>query len=277
MHDGFDRLQTFIQSMQRKKVDALLQLGDFAYPSEKNKAVIDLFNQAHPVRMHVIGNHDTDAGYTKQQCIQYWGMPNRYYRQDVEGIRLLVLDANDKGSPTYKGGYPSFIQADQVRWLKQELETTDRPVLIVSHQPLAGELAIDNAAELQQLLAAHKDKVLLAINGHSHIDALYTMDDVRYVHINSASYYWVGGTFKHDSYAQDVMKKYEWIQYTCPYKDSLFATLRIDPKAGNIRIEGQSSTWVGPTPKELGMPETATLRHEKEITAKVSSRNLTGA
>lgn len=274
MHDGLQRMQRFVAYMGKQKVDALLQMGDFAYPGAKNKEVIELFNQAHPVRMHVIGNHDTDAGYTIEQCIANWGMPGRYYRQDVESVRFLVLDGNDKGSPTYKGGYTSFINADQVRWLKTELEQADKPVVIVSHQPLAGELAVDNAAEIQQLLSVHAGKILLAMNGHSHLDAQFSMAGVTYVHINSASYYWVGGKFKHDSYAADIMKQHEWIAYTCPYKEAIFATLSIDPSTGKVSIAGMKSSWMGPSPQELGMPETGTLRHGKEIVAEVRGRKI---
>ena len=47
--------------------------------------------------MHVIGNHDTDAGFTKDNCIDVWGMPGRYYAKNIEGLQLLVLDGNDGG------------------------------------------------------------------------------------------------------------------------------------------------------------------------------------
>ncbi|MEY5045440.1 MAG: hypothetical protein RL713_665, partial [Bacteroidota bacterium] len=165
MHDAPKRLETFLDVMAKVKPDALLQLGDFAYPGEKNKVVIDRFNRAHEKVMHVIGNHDTDAGYTSAQCIAYWGMPGRYYHQRIGGISFLVLDGNEKGSPRHKGGYASYIGEEQMAWLKAELGKTENPVIVVSHQPLAGELAIDNALEFQQLLSAHASKILLSING----------------------------------------------------------------------------------------------------------------
>ena len=69
MHDGKERLTAFLQAMEQFNPDAILQLGDFAYPGDKNKEVIAMFNKAHNNSLHVIGNHDTDAGYTKQQCL----------------------------------------------------------------------------------------------------------------------------------------------------------------------------------------------------------------
>ena len=109
MHDGLERMKAFTQRMEVVKPDAILQLGDFAYPNADNSDVIDLFNKAHPTSLHVIGNHDMDAGMTRKNCIDVWGMPGRYYEHEVGGLHLLVLDGNDAGSPTYTGGYAAYV------------------------------------------------------------------------------------------------------------------------------------------------------------------------
>jgi predicted phosphodiesterase len=252
MHDGAQRLYSFIASMKKQAPDALFQLGDFAYPAEKNKGVIDAFRNAHEHSYHVIGNHDTDSGHTKEQCLQVWGMPARYYSTDVKGIRFIVLDGNDKGSPTHKGGYPAFINKEQCDWLEEELKKASQPVIIVSHQPLAGPMAVDNSKEVQAILSRFKNRVILSINGHTHIDGVYYEDGIPYVHINSASYFWVGGDFKHESYDTDIHLQYPWIASTCPYESALYTLLSIDPKNGQIRIDGKKSRWKGPSPAELG-------------------------
>ena len=102
--------------------------------------------------LHVIGNHDTDAGFTKDNCIDKWGIPSRYYARDIEGLQLLVLDGNDAGSPTHKGGYVSYVGKEQVEWLKEQLATLDGPIMVACHQPLAGAYAVDNAEEIQAVL-----------------------------------------------------------------------------------------------------------------------------
>lgn len=216
MHDGLDRLQQFLQDMKKVQPAAILQMGDFAYPGDTNKTAIDLFNTAHTNHLHVIGNHDTDAGYTKEQCVSYWGMPSRYYVQQIDGIWFIILDGNDTGSPDHKGGYPAFIGKEQTDWLKQKLAEITGPVVIVSHQPLAGAMAIDNAQEIQDILSEYSNKILIAINGHTHIDAMLTVKNISYVHINSASYFWVGGNFKHDSYDAAIHRLHPWISSTCP-------------------------------------------------------------
>ena len=47
MHDGLARTAAFVKAMAARRPDAIMQLGDFAYPNASNKKVIDLFNGAH--------------------------------------------------------------------------------------------------------------------------------------------------------------------------------------------------------------------------------------
>lgn len=252
MHDAEKRLQQFVDEVNKKNPSAVVQMGDFAYPSPKNKSVIDLFNNCHSNSYHVLGNHDTDSGFTKEQCLKVWKMPKPYYTFDVEGIKAIVLDGNEKGSPTHKGGYPSYIGPDQLAWLKNELDSTNSPMIIISHQPLAGVIAVDNEIEIQNLLSNYKDRILLCINGHSHIDQHLHIKGINYLHINSASYYWVGGKYKHQSYSENIHESYPYISSTCPYKDSLFAFLTIDPEKKSVSIKGKKTKWMGKSPDNLG-------------------------
>ena len=274
MHDGVARTGAFVKAMAARRPDAIMQIGDFAYPNASNKEVIDLFNGAHERSLHVIGNHDTDSGHTKKQCADIWGMTGRYYAQNIGGLWLLVLDGNDRGSPTHKGGYPSYVGKEQTKWLTEQLARVDGPVIVVSHQPLAGAWAVDNAKEIQSILGEASDKVLLAINGHSHIDDVLRCQKVTYMHVNSASYQWVGGAHLHESYSKDVHAKYPFISYTCPYRDSLFATLTVDPKSLTIRVEGRKSEWVGPSPAELGADQDPTLTDGEQIAPRIRDRQV---
>lgn len=273
IHNGQERLNAFVQHMKAVQPDALIQMGDFAYPSEKNRAVIDMFNHAHDIPMHVIGNHDTDAGHTKQQCLEIWGMPQPYYSREIKGVHFIFLDGNEKGSPAHKGGYPAFIGNEQMAWLKMELAHSQKPVVVVSHQPLAGWAAVDNAEAVQDLLAAYKKKIVLAINGHTHIDALYTVKDVHYAHINSASYFWMGSPYKHTSYSKAVHDSYPWLSSTCPYKDALFTVLTIEPQTGLVKIEGRNSEWVGASPAALHYQNDA-IGAGKEIVPFIRGRKI---
>ncbi|MCH2152824.1 MAG: metallophosphoesterase [Phycisphaerales bacterium] len=274
MHDGPDRLDVFLKQMSISKPDAIMQLGDFAYPTEANAPVIDRFNQAHEQSLHVIGNHDTDAGCTTAQCIERWGMPARHYVQNIGGLHMVVLDGNDPGSPTYKSGYKSYVGKEQVAWLKEQLATLDGPIIVACHQPLAGAYAVDNAEEIQSILGDAADKVILAINGHSHIDQVVRVKNVTYLHVNSASYKWVGGDNRHESYSKDIHEAHPWISCTCPYRDPLFAMLTIDPDASAINVEGTSTTWVGQSPAELGLDLHPELINGEQIAPRIRDRSF---
>ena len=73
MHDGPARLQAFLDAMQEEQPDALVQLGDFAYPTKKNEAVTRAFENAHPRTLHVLGNHEIDGGHTFDEVAKLWG------------------------------------------------------------------------------------------------------------------------------------------------------------------------------------------------------------
>jgi predicted phosphodiesterase len=251
--DGAARLDSFLEEMARTRPNALVQMGDFAFAKKANQKIVDRFNRAHATTLHVIGNHDTDGGLSKKQCLESWGMKAPYYRYDVEGLKLIVLDANEKGSPKHKGGYPQFIGKAQVTWLDKTLSGLKGPAVIISHQPIAGPYAIDNAVEIQKILSKHSDKVVLAMNGHTHIDLLTEIGGVQYLHVNSASYHWLGPKYAHESYPAEVHAKHSALKYTSPYREALFTTLTFEPKDRQIIVEKRVTQWVGKSPKELGL------------------------
>ncbi len=250
--DGKDRLNDFLGEVAKRKPQAIIQMGDFAFPSERNQELVNLFNEAHPHSFHVLGNHDMDEGFTKENCLKSWGIPSSYYTKEVSGLKMIVLDGNDPGSPTHKGGYASYIGPGQQEWLKSELEASSLPVVIISHQPLAGVYPIDNTGEIQSILSTFSQKIILAINGHAHVTQHLEVGGVNYVHINSAAYYWVGAKFKHKSYPDSVHENYPSLEFACPYESSLFAFLTIDPVSMQVTVKGKKTKWIGPNPAELG-------------------------
>ena len=181
MHDGPARLKVFLDAMADEKPNALLQLGDFAYPTKGNEVVTQAFQQAHPRTLHVLGNHEIDGGHTFDEVAKLWGMKGRYYTENVDGLNLIVLDGNEKPA-NHTSGYPSHIGQVQLEWLATQLKTLSGPIIVFSHQPLAGPSSIDNAKAIQKLLNSAADKVLLAVNGHTHIDEVVRVDNISYLH-----------------------------------------------------------------------------------------------
>ncbi len=274
IHDADLRLQTFLDTLKGAPPHAKIQLGDFAIPKKENQPFIDLFNQGPIPSLHVMGNHDLDEGYTKEQVIQTFGMPAAYYAQVIQGIRILVLDGNDPGSPKSTAGNASYIGKAQQDWLNQELTNSKEPVLIFSHQPIAGIYTIDNAAEIQALLSAHASKIILAINGHAHVDQFLKVGGVSYLHLNSASYYWVGEKHSHLSMDAATHVAYPSLSRTCPYAEVLFGILNLDRKEGKLALTGRKSSWIGPSPLELGYSILSKAEQELYLQPRISDRKI---
>ena len=96
MHDGPLRLNEFLEAMNKEKPDALIQLGDFAYPTKKNEIITKVFGEAHTKSFHVLGNHEIDGGHSFQDVAKIWGMKGRYYTENINGLDLIVLDGNER-------------------------------------------------------------------------------------------------------------------------------------------------------------------------------------
>ncbi len=259
MHDGDERLQAFITSANKKNLDFILQLGDFCRPYDYNKPFLNIWNSYKGEKYHVLGNHDTDGGFTRAQTRAYWNMPKNYYSFDKKGVHFIVLDGND-ANPKPWSGYNRYIGDKQKLWLVDDLKKTNKPTVIFSHQSL--ELEYDGVANMKAIRAiienANKEagfkKVMCCISGHTHTDYMTQINGIYYVQINSASYRWVGGKHKVIRYSDEIDKKYEWIKYTIPYKDPLFTFVKI--KSNSIIIQPKKTEFVGPGPKEMNLPQT---------------------
>ncbi len=273
MHDGLERLEAFIAEMNRTKVDFVVQLGDFCVPKEPNRKLLQAWEKYPGDRYSVIGNHDTDGGFKREQVVKFIGMPGMYYAFDQHGVRFLVLDGNDPGG---KGrGYKRFIAAEQLKWLQRELEAAKTPIVVFVHQPIDHPEGVENQVEVRKLLVqANKapHPVLAVFAGHNHQNYSTVIDDIPYIQINSASYYWVGEKLAHNSYDAATHKKYPSLRNTCPYKDPLWAIVTIDLKAGQLEVEGRATTWMGGSPWDVGAAKTAL--DPKVIQPEISGRKI---
>ncbi len=279
MHDSEYRITHFVEAMKAARPDFIIELGDFAIPDPKFTAMFDIWNSFPGDRYHVIGNHEMDGGTTREQAVAYRNMENSYYAFDRNGFRFLVLDGNDKPHPESRG-YTQYIGPGQTAWLSEQLKQTPFPVVIFSHQGLARYFAdgeaygIDNYAEIQSILQQHNGenpsrKVIACFNGHTHWDIAENIQGIWYITLTSMSYLWMGEKYQHIRYSEEVDKNFRWIKYTAPIADPLYAMVKISKK-GKISIKGRKSSWVGPSPWEVGYPDE--LR--KYIRPAITNRNL---
>ena len=88
IHDADGRLRSFVEHMKEERVDFIVQLGDFAVPKNSNDGFLEIWNSFPGPRYHVLGNHDTDGGYSRKQVVAKWGIPDRYYSFDRNGFHF---------------------------------------------------------------------------------------------------------------------------------------------------------------------------------------------
>ena len=286
LHDVEQRMEKFIDTAQSRSVDFVLQLGDFCFPKKENKAFMDIWNTYRGPRYHVLGNHDMDVS-SKEETIDYWGMPGKYYSFDEKGYHFVVLDANyinqggkytdyDHANFYIDGHLRTWINPEQLEWLAADLAATKLPTIVCSHQSLVSDLwGIKNRTKVQRILEQANEeagftKVIACFNGHNHIDYYRKLNGIYYIDINSMSYLWVGSKYQcHTRYPKAIYEKYPSLVNMATYKDSLFAMVSVNDDG--IKVEGNKSEWVGPSPDELGLTEAV---YGIELSAKISDRNF---
>ncbi|MDO5979017.1 metallophosphoesterase family protein [Flavivirga spongiicola] len=274
IHDGYARLRFFMDDMKKRQPDFIIQMGDFALPKLQNQPFLDVWNEFEGPAYHILGNHDMrDSGFTREQTMAWWGMKERYYSFDQGDFHFIVLDGNDK-NPKPWSGYDRYIGEEQKEWLKDDLKKTQKPTVVFVHQSLEAEHGIANGEEIRDILEKSKTaskqlKVIACLCGHHHTDYVKEINGIPYIQINSMSYKWVGGKYKRERFAPHVENAFPWVKSTCPYKDPLYTLLTLDAYRGELHLEGSSTSFIAPTPKEIGMP------NADEMSPTITERNLT--
>lgn len=303
MHDGRVRLNEFINQMEKENVDFIIQLGDFCYPedtskclcSEKNLPVnlknamlipvdvpkIELlkkFNQFSKPHYHVLGNHELDF-CSKKQAMKLYGMDKRYYSFTCKGWKFLVLDGNNFKTEAgefrdyYYGDYFDskdlpYIDSKQMNWIEKELFSDEMPVIVFSHQPLnVGSRGIKNADELSDLFCKvnkNGKRVLLCINGHTHVDIYTEWNGVGYYTLNSMSNHWIGTKFAQNRFSDEIEAAFPNLKYTFPYQNPLYAIVELNNKGAYV--EGKTGEFIKPGPTDMGCNE--------ELSASICNREI---
>ncbi|MDO5980056.1 metallophosphoesterase family protein [Flavivirga spongiicola] len=261
MPDADQRLETFIDEAQKRKVDFIIQMGDFCFGETKNKAFLKIWETFEGTKYHILGNHDMDR-QSKQEIMNFWGMPKAYYSYDLGGYHFIVLDANflfqdgkfidyERANFYVDSKFRTYIDNEQIEWFKADLEATRLPTIVFSHQSLWH--SVNNRLILQRIIEKQKEKVISCISGHSHIDFHHQKNDINYIGINSMSYQWSQNYTTTERFPKELYKQYGNLHHIAGYKDPLYAFATLKPK-GTMKIEGVKSEWMPPSPYDLGMP-----------------------
>ncbi|MCK5461523.1 MAG: metallophosphoesterase, partial [Bacteroidales bacterium] len=177
IHDGYARIRFFIEEMNKRKPDFIIQLGDFVMPRKRNQPFLDAWNEFEGPRYHVLGNHDMkDFGFTKEQTMEWWQLQKPYYSFDHGDFHFIVLDGNEQNPEPWTDMYPRYIGPEQQEWLKKDLKETSKPTIVFSHQSIESPRGgIANHEEIRKILEGQKAssgqlKTIACLNGHHHAD-----------------------------------------------------------------------------------------------------------
>ena len=256
IHNGEERMSIFVDDMTQKKADFIIQLGDFCYPEKDNDTFMSIFRKFDENAFSVIGNHDRDNGVSKEKVIEYYKMPAAYYSFDKNEFHFIVMDGNEEGAFA-DDGYLQAISEAQMEWLKDDLTATDKKTIVFILQSLIYDLANyrEDVREIfsSQNLDDGSKKVIACFNGHKHSDKINQVDGIWYITINSMSDIWVGKKYEHKikGIHDSIYLKRPDLKYVCPFVDPLYAFVTID-NTGSIVIKGQTSSWMLPSPLDLG-------------------------
>ncbi len=196
---SLDKMNECIKLMNEKKVDFLIELGDFKDqnnpPIEQKtitylRAVENVFQKYNGPTYHVLGNHDMDS-ISKEQFSK--NVENTkiepgksYYSFDFNGVHFVILDANYTSDSTeYNHGNFDWTDANippaEVNWIIRDLASTSKPTILFIHQLLdgSGSKYVNNAAAIRQILEK-SDKVMAVFQGHHHEGSYSYIEGIHY-------------------------------------------------------------------------------------------------
>jgi 3',5'-cyclic AMP phosphodiesterase CpdA len=242
------RLTAFMDTVLAHNPDFILQNGDFCRPEGSN-GIMAQWNRFSGPKYHVLGNHDMDV-CDKAAIMRLWGMERTYYSLDTGGYHFVVMDRNflktsngtlaDYAHSNW-GPLPapqrSFTDSAQLDWLRHDLASATRPVIVFMHQPVWLSDFVNEIGNASDILAIFDEanlstrRIAAVFMGHDHDDRYGERNGVHYFLLNSATYaYCSKGAFF--------------------YKDPLFAWVTLEP-SGRLILQGRSSVYRDGAPDDV--------------------------
>jgi len=244
-----ERLGEFLSEATAQRADFIVQLGDFCHPEPAAEGFLKLWHGFRGPRYGVLGNHDMDRG-SKRQILDLWKVKERFYSFDAGFLHFVVLDANhmsldgklvpyEKGNWYRSGITASWIDPEQIEWLRSDLAATKKPAVVFCHQELDETMpgGVPNKAEVRRVME-QSGRVAACFVGHSHVDRDEVRNGIYYQRVNSASYAWVGENYGRMAH----------------YGRTLYAFATIWPD-GRMEVEGRRGFFEGDSPFTRGVPE----------------------
>ena len=194
------KLNECIDYMNTQNLAFVIETGDFKdeRPSRVEEETLSflrdiesVFSRFEGPRYHVLGNHDIDSISKAQfqEVVENTGISRdrTFYGFDTGGCHCIVLDANFRsdGVPYDRGNFTwtdANISAGQLEWLRDELWSTRKPILVFCHQLLTDteKLGVRNAPAVREILETRKDRVHAVFHGHKHEGEHQVINGIHY-------------------------------------------------------------------------------------------------
>ncbi|WP_136342335.1 metallophosphoesterase family protein [Halapricum salinum] len=186
----------------------------------------------------VAGNHEHNESVTWGDM--WWADPypqmetlsDTFYSIDRHQAKIIVLNTSYDGTDDIQGGTP----AGQYEWFKSELKTTEKPILVFTHNPIPpanhsgyDSIGINNEQKYSHLMDSY-DNIVLCTFGHAHHSNTYGREPTW---VKSMLQQWGSTRYLYQHYPHSVggINSTELDETITPYaKISVY-------KNGNVSIE----------------------------------------
>jgi 3',5'-cyclic AMP phosphodiesterase CpdA len=197
-HEAPRLVASAVEAINREDVDALVNLGD-DIEDESHDADLaryrecqSILRRARAPLINVAGNHDT-IHLKARELLDVWGRDGKLYTSlDVKGWHLVVLHTIERQ------GVDIHVDAEQVRWLRDDLARTKRPTVVLMHHSASEQELEDSRwfaraphlalardrAELRAIFEA-SGVVRAVFNGHVHRNHFDVIGGIPYVTFQS--------------------------------------------------------------------------------------------
>lgn len=191
--------ERFVEVANRFEADIAIDMGDRVSGGSKENderdmtQLRDIFNKlASPFRS-LIGNHDIKY-LSRAENEEIMGTPSESHSMDIKGFHLTFWNPNVETN----GNGSLWLSKEDLQWLKEDLESTDKPTIVFTHAGLENVEAaadgpnIDNTNDIDNRFFYPESKkvrrileksgnVIAAFNGHRHKKRIREINGIHYI------------------------------------------------------------------------------------------------
>jgi alkaline phosphatase len=186
------KLEEAAKQFEQDKLAFVVELGDLIDAADSVdveqsylKKINREFSAICEERHYVLGNHCVDT-LKKEEFLGGVEQEKSYYSFDRGDFHFVVLDScfRSDGQPYGRKNFhwsDANIPVAELEWLKGDLKSNDKPVIVFAHQRLdvSSNHGVKDNANVRTILES-SGKVLAVFQGHSHQNDLKEIGGIHY-------------------------------------------------------------------------------------------------